>query len=232
MRIITFQKVLQESEQAQATLGERVVTEDGREWTYVRANEAVLKGHVVTRTANTDVDTVYTSQNAASQNVFITEASAGWTVGAYQNGYGLVDDGTGEGQFFKIKDNSADTLEVYEDYALSTALTVAAADDIVIVQPFLAEKVAITTKNQICIGVAQVLFTTQYYGWVLSRGIGQVLPGATLTANSLCGPGDDAEGEVETYGNGSTVEDESIVGRVLVANTTDDKMAMIEVVLV
>ncbi len=229
MRQITFQNVLSESVSPLATLGEIAYTADGRKWRYIFANEALSKGHALTRTANVALTSIYSSNDANSYKVFLTKASAGWTVGAYQDAYGLIDGGTAEGQFFKVKDNSGDTLTIYEEYRLSTAVTVAGSDTGKLVLPYVAEKVAVTTKNQIPIGVVQIAFTTQYYGWALCEGVGQVLPGAALTANSVCGPGDDTEGEVETYGNGSTIEDESSVGRVLVANSSADKMAMIMV---
>jgi hypothetical protein len=229
MREITFQKALEQSDVPMAKLGEKAVTADGRAWRYVKANEALSLGHALTRTANVDVDTVASSTDGDGDIVYITEASAGWTVGAYENAYGLVDDGTNEGQFFKVETNSTDTLKLYKDFKLTTALTVAAADDIVLVLPFLAEKAAITTINQIPLGVAQKAFTTKYYGWVLERGPGLVIAGAALVVNEFCTPGDDTEGEVVTVTSNETVDDPSGYGRCLVANTTADKAAMIDV---
>lgn len=228
MRTITFQNVLQASTTQQAGLGDQAVTPDGRSWRYVKANEAISLGHATTRTANVDVDTVASSTNGAGQSVFITEASAGWTPGDYDNAWGLVDDGTGAGQFFKIKRNTTDTLELYEEYALSTALTVAAADDIVIVRPYLAEKTAITVLHQVPIGGAQVAIASASYGWVLERGPGVIIAGAALVANELCTPGDDTEGEVITVASGETADDASYFGRCLVANASADKGAMID----
>lgn len=229
MRDLTFQKVLQADATQQARLGDRGQTPDGRQWVYVKANEALTKHHVATRIANTDVDTVYSSTDGAGLKTRITEASAGWTVGQFADAYGCVDDGTGEGQIFKVEDNTADTLRLYRDYALSTALTVAAADDIVLARPYLAEKVAISTLNQILIGVAQVAFAASDYGWLLYRGIGGVLMGDTAVANEQVTPGDDTEGEAIAITNGETPDDISIVGRVVVANTTADKAALVDV---
>lgn len=229
MRQITFQNVLEASTIQEADLGARATTPDGRQWVYVEANEAISLGHIVTRTANTAVDTLSSSQNSASQNVFITEGSAGWTVGQFQNAYGLVDDGTGSGQFFKIKDNTADTLELYPEYALSTALDVSDSD-VTIVRPHLAEKSAITTLNQVLIGVAQVAIANNSFGWVLERGVGIVINGATdPVANEQLTPGDDTEGQAITIANGETPDDISTVGRTLVVNANNDEGVMVDV---
>lgn len=228
MKQITFQKVLQTNTVAQANLGDLAVTPDGRVWRYVKANEALSLGHVTTRIANTDVDTVSSSNDGDSDRTRITEASAGWTVGQFDDAYGCVDDGTGEGQVFKVQTNTADTLYLYKDYKLTTALDVADSD-IILVRPFLAEKSAITTLNQILLGVAQVAFAANDYGYVLKEGPGVVIMGNTAVANEQITPGDDTEGEAIAIANGETPDDISTVGRVLVANTTVDKEALIMV---
>lgn len=230
MRQITFQKVLETTTVPQAELGEVAITPDGRQWVYVKANEALTKGHALTRIANSDVDTVSSSTDENSEITKITEGSAGWTVDQFANAYGLVDDGTGEGQFFKVATNSADTLFLYRDYRLTTAMAVADSD-IVLVRPFLAEKVAITTLNQVPTGIAQVAFAANEYGFVLTRGPGLVIAGAALVANEQATPGDDTEGEVIGIANGETPDDVSTFGRCLVANTDADKAALIDTLL-
>lgn len=230
MREITFQKVLQTSDVplAGAELGDRAQTPDGRQWVYVKANEAASLGHALTRIADSDQDTVSSSNGPDGQRTRITQASAGWTVGQFDYSYGLVDDGTGAGQFFKVKTNTADTLALFEDYVLTTALAVADSD-VVLVRPFLAEKTAVTVLNQIPTGVAQVAFAANDYGWALTRGVGVVIAGAALVVNEFCTPGDDTEGEVITVGSGETVDDPSGFGRCLVANASADKGAMVDV---
>ena len=228
IREITFQKVLETSTTLQAELGEVAMTPDGRRWRYVKANEALLLANALTRIANSDQDTVSSSADADGDITKITQAAAGFTAGDFTNAYGLVDDGTGSGQFFKIRTNDATTLFLYKDYALGTALSVADSD-IVIVRPFLAEKTAVTTLNQVPVGVAQVAFAADDFGFVLERGAGVVLAGAALVANELATPGDNTEGTVITVASGETVDDVSSFGRCLVANVTADEGAMIDV---
>lgn len=226
--MLTFQSVFDTPTVAQKDLNATERTPDGRLWEYLKASEAISQYMTVSNPANTDVDTVSSSQNNASQNVYITEASAGWTVADYQEHWVIIDSGTGKGQIGKIKDNTADTLELYVDYAFSTALAVADSDAVIRHEPD-AEKVAVTTLLTPLKGVAQVAFASGDYGWFLKRGIGGALGGAAMTINQLCTPGDDTEGTLVTATNGETVDDISSAGRCLVANDTADKAALIDV---
>lgn len=228
MKQITFQSVFDTPSVKQATLNSVAQTPDGRVWKYLYATEAITKHMVVSRPANTTVTTVSSSQNGKSQNVYITEASAGWTVGAYQDHWVAVNTGTGTGQLAKIKDNTTDTLELYEDYALATALSVADSGIAIVHEPD-AEKVPITNTDTPLQGVAQATFASGDYGYFLIRGIGGVLGGAAMTISKTITPGDDTEGTAIVSTNGADVYDVSLVGRVLVANSAADLAAIVDV---
>src|SRR3990167_3663335 len=189
MRQIGFGSTFDTQAQKEATLNGQYQTPDGRIWEYLKATEAISQYMVVSNPANTDVDTVSSSTDGLSQIVYITEASAGWTAGDYQDHWMVVDDGTGEGQLGKIKDNTADTLELYVDYAFATAMAVADSDIVIRHEPD-AEKVAITALVTPLKGVAQVAFASADYGYFLKRGIGGVLCGEVITINVGAGPGD------------------------------------------
>lgn len=229
MKRITFQDVLRTSTTPQAGLGECVSTPDGSEYVYVKLNEACLQGHVVVPVANTGVDTVSSSANNEGDIVFITEGSAGWTVGQFDNAWGEVDDGTGEGQVFKIKTNTADTLELYKDWALGTALAVSDSDITISRYLTLHEKSAVTDKAQNARGIAQVGFAEADYGWVLRHGAGIVIAGEVLTADLSFMTGDDAEGEVLKGITAEGTFDFQALGTVLGANSTVDKGALVMV---
>jgi len=228
MKTLTFQSVFDTPATRLGTLNSKAVTPDGRIWEYLHATEAISQYMVVSAPANTDVDTVSSSTNGASQVVFVTEASAGWTVGDFQDHWILVDDGTGEGQLAKVKDNTADTLELYVDHAFGTALAVADSDIVIRHEPD-AEKVAITVLVTPLKGVAQVAFASGDYGYFLCRGIGGVLAGEVITINVSLTPGDDTEGTAEIGDTAKGPFDESYIGRCLVANTTADKAALVDV---
>ncbi len=221
MQNINFQSVFDTPTTPQSVLGAIGQTPDGRLWRYLKATEAITKHMVVSRPANTTVTTVSSSSNGASERVYITKASAGWTVADFQDHWGTINTGTGTGQIFKIKDNSADTLELYPDYALATALDVADSG-FAIVHENDAEKIAITVDITQPTGVAQVAFASADYGWFLIRGIGGVLAGVAITINENIVSGDDTEG---TGYIGTTAKgpfDEAHIARGLVANSAAD----------
>jgi len=226
MQSIGFQDVLQTSDTAQATLGSNYQTPDGRVWVYVKASEAVAKGNVVVPVASVGVDTVSSSANSAGEIVFITEGSAGWTVGQFIDAWVLVDDGTGAGQVAKVRRNTVDTLELYPEWALDTALAVGDSD-ITIYRTGLVEKSAITDKTQRATGGAQVAFASDDYGWVLARGVGVVIAGEALTEGSSVVAGDDTEGQVLKGTTAKGDFDEQTVGVCLAANASADDGALL-----
>lgn len=230
MQKITFQDVLKISSAPYAILGAHASTPDGSEWVYSKVNEAVSQGFVVVPVANTGVDTVSSSSNAAGQRVYITEASAGWTAGQFANAWVLVDDGTGEGQVAKVKTNTADTLELYPEWALSSTLAVSDSDITISTYNTLVEKAAVTTKYQNAVGIAQVAVTTAApYAWFLRRGVGIVIAGEALTNGLSFVTGDDTEGEVVKGTTAKGAFDEQALGTVIEANTTADKGALVMV---
>lgn len=230
MKQITFASVFTPTVASEGgKIHDQAQTPDGRIWEYNFASEAITKHMVASRPGNTTVTSVSSSQNTFSQNVFIKKASAGWTIGAYQDCWVAVNTGTGTGQVAKIKDNTADTLELYTEYALATALTTAGSSGIAIVLDNQVEKVPITSKITPVVGVAQVSFTTQYYGYFLKRGAGGVLAGEAITINENCTPGDDTEGTAILGITAKGPYDAANIGRCLVANSAADLAALVEV---
>lgn len=228
MQNINFQDVFDTPTAPQSKLGAVGQTPDGRLWKYLYATEAITKYMAVARPANTDVDTVSSSANGSSQTVYITESSAGWTVGAYQDHWMIVNSGTGVGQIGKIKDNTADTLELYTDYALSTSLAVADSD-ILIIHENDAEKMPITNQYAHVQGVAQVTFASADYGWFLIRGLGGLTLGAAGTEYYWAIPGDDTEGYAVNMDAGDTLEENSPIGQIVAPSDTADTASLVYV---
>lgn len=228
---ISFQDVLQTTTAPAIALGTRAETPDGRVWTYVKADSALAKGSCAVPVANTAVDQVSSSTDAQGRIVYITKASAGWTPGAFADGWVVVDDGTGVGQVAQILGNTADTLQLYPAYALTTALAVADSD-ITISRPNVVAKSAVTSLLQNATGFAQVAFAASEYGYVLTQGVGRVIAGGVLPVGEYFGTGDDTAGQVIAITNGETVEDVQVLGRSLVANAAADQgvLAFINIV--
>jgi hypothetical protein len=226
MNQITFQSVKDSSTQANFNIGQRAQTPDGREWVYVKAAEAISANQAVVPDAVVAVDTVSSSTDGLGRIVYITEASAGWTVGEFAEGWVYVDAGTGVGQAGRIKTNTVDTLELYPEFAFATALSVTDSD-ITIRQPFNVDKAAITSKIQGCVGVAQIAIASASYGWVLTRGMGTVLAGEALTVGAGFSTGDDTEGSVQKCVTAEGPFDVQALGYCMVANASVDTPALV-----
>lgn len=226
---ISFQNVKQTTTaQGQIALGSLATTPDGASWIYVKASAAIAAGNAVIPAAEVQVETVSSSANNLGQIVYITEASAGWTVGAYADYYGIVDDGTGVGQVFKVMDNTADTLILYPSYALGTALAVATSD-ITLVAPNFVRKSLITDKAQQATGISQIAFASGEFGWVLKQGTGGVIAGEVLTADLSFVTGDDTAGQVLKGTTAKGAFDEQYLGYCRVANAGVDQTTLVYV---
>lgn len=230
MRDINFQSVFATPAQKQCTMRSLAVTPDGRIWRYLQATEIITKHYIVETPATLGEDTVSSASQGGKRVLIQTGgADSTWTAGAYIDHWVFVDDGTGEGQVGKIKDNSATELTLYDDYALATALAVADSDITIVHAPD-AENLDASSSNAPIQGVAQVAFAANDYGWFLVKGIGGVIIGDTAAeANELVVVGSDAAGGGVGIGNDADREDESIVGKCIIINPAADKAALVDV---
>lgn len=226
---ISFQDVRQTTTaQGQTAPGQVAQTPDGASWIYVKAAGAISAGNAVVPNTAVGIDTVSSSTNNLGQIVYITDSGASWTVGAYAGAFGVVDDGTGVGQVFKVQDNTVDTLILYPAYALTTALAVADSD-ITLTFPNLVTKSAITDKAQQTTGIAQIAFAANEYGWVLKQGTGRVVAGEALTVDLSFVTGDDTAGQVVKGTTAKGAFDEQYLGYCRVANVAADQGALVYV---
>lgn len=227
MNQISFQDVYQTTTaRGSFKLGQRASTPDGRDWVYVLSAEALTNSSIVVPDAVVAVDTVSSSTDAQGRIVYITEASAGWTIGQFEDAIGVIDDGTGKGQTFKIKTNSADTLTLYPETALGTALSVVDSD-LTIMTMAKVDMAAVTSKVQNAVGANQVAFATAEYGWALTNGDGRAVAGSTLVVGANFTTGDDTEGQVIVGVTAKGEYDGQSLGTALVANSAADMGALV-----
>lgn len=229
MMKISFQDVRQTTTaQGQTAPGQVAQTPDGASWIYIKASAAISAGNAVIPQAEVQVETVSSSTNNLGQIVYITDSGASWTVGAYAGAFGIVDDGTGVGQVFKVQDNTVDTLILYPSYALTTALS-ATDSDITLTFPNVVRKSLITDKAQQTTGIAQIAFAASEYGWVLKQGTGRVIAGEVLTADLSFVTGDDTAGQVVKGTTAKGAFDEQYLGYCRVANAAADQGTLVYV---
>lgn len=227
MNTITFQNVYQTStNRGTFKNGERGITPDGREWKFVKNGSTIALGNIVIPSAVVDTDLWSSSTDNQGRVVYLTRAANSLTVGAYEDAIGVVNQGTGVGQTFKIRTNSATTLTLYPETALSTALAVADSDlqyqnmgSVIIA--------AITSKLQMTQGAFQVAASSGDYGWILQQGDGRAVAGEVLVVGGGFCSGDDTAGQVlKNIATESSITAQSL-GYCVVANDSADQGTLV-----
>ncbi len=228
MNQISFQSVYSTiTARGEFKLGQRAMTPDGRGWQFIKANTAIATSLVAVPDAVTSADLWSSSTDNQGRIVFLTRAASTMTVGAFEDAIGVVDDGTGKGQTFKIRTNNATTLTLYPETALGTALAVADSD-LTFMTMSECDPSAITSKKQMAQGIAQVSFAASDFGWILTNGDGRVLAGATLTVGEGFNTGDDTVGQVIATADATgTPKDTQYLGYDIVANSAVDMGALV-----
>lgn len=227
MNQISFQNVYQTTT-ARGTFknGERAMTPDGRMWTFVNAVGAIGKNFIAIPNTVTTATTLSSSTDNQGRIVYLTDTDSAWTTGAFEDGIGLVNTGTGTGQGFKIKTNNAQTLTLYPETALTTALNVASSG--VAIRTMSAVIIAaITSKIQQTVGATQTAFAAGDYGWLLTEGDGTVVAGEILIIGSNFVSGAATAGEVLKGTTAKGPFDEQNLGFCTVANSGADLGALV-----
>lgn len=196
MNLVSFQDVYQTStNRGTFDLGQRAMTPDGREWQFVNAAGTIANSSAVVPTTVASADLFSSSTDNQGRIVYLTRAASSMTVGLYEFAIGVVDDGTGIGQTFKIRTNNGTTLTLQPETALTTALAVADSD-LTWIGMSKVVTAAITSKLQMCQGSNQIAFASGDYGWILTNGDGRAVPGNTLVVGAGFTTGDDTVGQV------------------------------------
>ena len=227
MNQISFQSVYQTiTARGEFKLGQRAMTPDGREWQFVKNNSTIALGNIVIPNTVTSADLWSSSADGQNRKVYATRAASTMTVGAFEDAIGVVDDGTGVGQTFKIRTNSATTLTLYPETAFATALAVADSDltfigmsDVIIA--------AITSTVQMTQGAFQCSAVSGDYGWILTNGDGRAVAGESLVVGKGFTSGDDTAGQVLKGVTAKGAFDEQNLGYCIVANAAADQGVLV-----
>jgi len=227
MNTISFQSVYQTiTARGEFKLGQRASTPDGREWQFVKNGSTIANGNIVVPATVTSTDLWSSSTDQQGRIVYLTRAASTMTLGAFEDAIGVVDDGTGVGQTFKIRTNDATTLTLYPETALGTALAVADSDltfigmsDVVIA--------AVTSKVQMTQGAFQCAAVSGDYGWTLTEGDGRAVAGEVLVVGKSFVSGDDTTGQVVKGTTAKGGFDEQELGYAIVANAAADQGALV-----
>lgn len=227
MNQISFQSVYgTTTARGEFKLGQRASTPDGREWQFIKANTAIATSLVAVPNAVTSADLWSSSTDNQGKIVYATRAASTMTVGEFEDAIGVVDDGTGKGQTFKVRTNNATTLTLYPETALGTALAVADSD-ITLMTMSECDPAAVTSKVQMAQGAPQVSLAASDYGWVLTNGDGRCIAGSTLVVGAGFTTGDDTVGQVIVGVTATGPYDAQNLGYAIVANSAADMGALV-----
>lgn len=227
MNPISFQSVYQTiTARGEFKLGQRAVTPDGREWQFVSNGSTIANGNIVVPAAVTSADLWSSSTDSQGRIVYTTRAASSMTVGAFEDAIGVVDDGTGVGQTFKIRTNSATQLTLYPETALTTALAVADSD-LTFIGMSKVVIAAVTDKVQMTQGAFQCAAASGDYGWILTNGDGRAIAGEVLVVGKGFVSGDDTTGQVLKATTAKGPFDEQNLGYAIVANAAADQGTLV-----
>ncbi len=227
MNQISFQSVYQTiTARGEFKLGQRAVTPDGREWQFVNNGSTIATGNIVIPATVASADLFSSSTDSQGRIVYLTRAASSMTVGLYEDAIGVVDDGTGVGQTFKIRTNSATTLTLYPETALATALSVSDSD-LTWIGMSKVIIAAVTSTVQMTQGAFQVSAVSGDYGWILTEGDGRAVAGEVLVVGKGFTSGDDTAGQVLKGVTAKGAFDEQNLGYCIVANAGADQGTLV-----
>ena len=220
---------------ANLALGTRGITPDGRVFRYVETGASdIAAGAVVQAAAGTaahDKDLIVVAAAAGATTVTIN-TSGTYTEDQYKDGYMYINSGTGAGEVYRIKSNTAVSgatgmvLTLDELDGLVTALTAGSSNCEVglSTNPYKDVIISPTTVSNVAIGVAPTPLTANYYGWIQTWGPASVLANAAgvIGQHVRVGGASTAGGTEDMDFDGSN-ENEQLIGvQMLIAPAAAD----------
>ncbi len=149
----------------------------------------------------------------------------------YQDGYLIINSGTGAGQSWRIKshpavDAGADTTAVITVFGkLVTALASGASSEATLTyNPYKDVIVSPTTATGAVVGVTNIDMTDDYYGWIQVRGPKACLAGETLVLG-MSVMASDADAGAVMPDNGDDLE--PVIGEVMASVVVDAEYNLI-----
>lgn len=202
--IVSPQDLYITTDTAQADLGAKAVTADGREFRYAKAGGTALIAGTLLQApaivANHQNIAVAAAASAGSTTVTVTLGATEATANQYAGGLMIVNDADGQGFSYQISSNVA--------AALSTAMTITLSDKLmenlttsseVCLIPALYNGVVInpTTPTNVPVGVAVLDIPAGDFGWIQTKGAVSCLADGALTVGAAVSPSNGTAGAVE-----------------------------------
>ena len=222
-------------------LGTILELPDGREFKYaLNGGSAISSGKHASSAAmigNHDMDLTTAAASVGDTSITVTLGATAATKDQYADGYIYTNDGTGQGQVYRIASNPA------ADGSATLAVTLASNDPVSValdsttesglaVNPYSGIVVSPTSVTNRTLGVTATDIAANAYGFVQTKGLASVLVSGTVVAGQpLRVAGATLAGAAMALNRDGTDENEQFIGVVhnVVAANTDNCLAFLNI---
>jgi len=183
------------------------MTEDstGRAWRFTLAGASNLARGKLTVAATVDAQRINlsfaTAPAANAKKVSVTIGTGNAAANDYQDGWLVVQDGTGEGRAYPIEGHDAITASTAGTFLLKEAIDTAGATaevNVDLIKNFYAGAViSVLDQADLVLGVPNVAITAAEYGWIQTYGPCAVLMDEAITNGLALTIGTGVSGAVE-----------------------------------
>ena len=211
--------------------GTRMVLPDGRVFYYGQTDGAQTAGAIcqsAVGVANHDMDLAVNTAAAGAKSLSVTVGGTAVTANQYADGYVYVNDGTGEGHIYKIRQHDAisssgsGTINLYDGDAIVVAFEAATIVGLA-KNPYKDFIVYPTTATGHAVGVAATDFDDDDYGWLQTWGPAAVLCDVAFVIGNHVRVSDNTAGSGEPLDRDGSNENEETIGVAsLIAPVTTD----------
>jgi len=211
--------------------GTRMVLPDGRVFYYGQTDGAQTAGAIcqsAVGVANHDMDLAVNTAAAGAKSLSVTVGGTAVTANQYADGYVYVNDGTGEGHIYKVRQHDAissagsGTINLYDGDAIVVAFEAATIVGLA-KNPYKDFVVYPTTATGHAVGVAATDFDDDDYGWLQTWGPAAVLCDVAFVIGNHVRVSDNTAGSGEPLDRDGSNENEETIGVAsLIAPVTTD----------
>ena len=211
--------------------GTRMVLPDNRVYYYGQTDGAQTAGATCQSPVsipNHDMDLATNTASSGDKSVTVTVGGTAVTANQYADGYLYVNDGTGEGHIYKIRQHDAisssgsGAINLYDGDAIATGFAAATIAGLA-KNPYKDFIVYPTTSTGHAVGVAATDFDDDDFGWLQTWGPAAVLCDVAFVIGNHVRVSDGTAGSGEPLDRDGTHENEEVIGvaSVIAPVTTD-----------
>ena len=200
--------------------GTRMFLTDGRVYFYGQTDGAQTAGAICQSAAtvgNHDMDLAVNTASVGDKSLSVTLGGTAATEDQYKDGFVYVNDGTGEGHTYKIRQHdainssAAGTINLYDGDAIAVAFEDATIVGLV-KNPYKDFIVYPATTSGHAVGVAATDFDDDDFGWLQTWGLAAVLCDVAFVPGNHVRVSDNTAGSGEPLDRDGTNENDEVIG--------------------